>query len=516
MTAMPIFLRCCVRSVTGARRLRVPLVFVVAALSACAVGPDYQRPQLAAPDAWSALHGGSPALLAASGAPVSPAEKNGWAVFNDATFDRLQQHAMHSSPDLQTAALRFVQSRVQRLTVAAQRGAQLDVRAGAGRQNQSQNGAGSRMIDALAPPGDRDSLIKTISQPYNIYQAGFDASWELDLWGRVRRSIEAADADVAAAAALLDDMRLSVASELARNYFELRGIQRQLRIARADIRASGAALQLIEARAAGGLTDDREAVRRRAQWEDLNARLPQLIDREAAAINRITLLMGEKPGALAAELAARDTDDEPPALPDLAPGVPSDVARRRPDIRAAAAKLHAATAGIGIATADLYPRITLGASFGYESLQSGDLADWRSRQWSVGPSLQLPLFDRGRRRATVTLRKLEQQQAAVAYHQTVLKAWHEVDDALSAYNAEQLRNRHLRDKLHSSERGYTLAKARYDGGLTDFVAALDARRDDLQARGELSDSDSRLRILLVALFKALGGQELETAAVPAG
>ena len=158
-----------------------------------------------------------------------------------------------------------------------------------------------------------------------------------------------------------------------------------------------------------------------------------------------------------------------------------------------------------MAVADLYPSIRLGANFGYESVEDGKFSDWGSRTWSVGPSLSLPIFDNGRRRSQINLRKLEQQEAAVSYQQTVLKAWQEVDDALSHYGAERQRNQRLQEKLRSSDAAYGMAKARYAGGLTDFLVELDAQRAYLQSRRDVVDSDTQLRLTLIALCKALGG-----------
>ncbi len=468
----------------------------------CAVGPEFKAPAAEAPADFSAWHGGSAELLDAqardaAGTPI------GWSAFADPVLDALMAKALDANHDLQTAALRFAQSRVQRQQAEARRGPQLNASAAVARQRQSEFGSGTRLIDALNP-SNREQLIGALSEPHKLYQAGFDASWELDLWGRVRRAIEAADADVAASQAMLAQVQLAVQSELARNYFELRTAQRQLRIARADIAASEETLTLVRARADGGLTTDLDVRRQAAQTADLRARLPQLLAQEAQAINQITVLLGERPGALQAQLAA-PADGPASALPDLSPGLPSEVALRRPDIRRAQAQLHAATANIGVAMADLYPRITLGANFGFESVGSRNFGEWGSRQWSVGPSLQLPIFDGGRRRSTVTLRELQQQEAAVAYQQTVLKAWHEIDDALSAYAAERQRQLQLADKERQSRDAWELARVRYEHGLTDFLVQLDAQRTLLQAQRDQVDSGGRLAMDLVMLTKALGG-----------
>jgi NodT family efflux transporter outer membrane factor (OMF) lipoprotein len=344
-----------------------------------------------------------------------------------------------------------------------------------------------------------------LSEPHYFYQAGFDASWELDLWGRIRRAVESADANVSASQALLAQVQLSVQAEVARRYFELRAAQRQIKIARDDIAAAEETLELVKARADGGLTTDLDVTRQSAQAADLRARLPQLLAQEALADNQITLLLGDRPGALRSQLAAPPDSASTAALPDLSLGLPSAMALRRPDIQVAQAQLHAATANIGVAVADLYPRVTIGAGFGFQSVDGDSFADWGSRQWSIGPSLQLPIFDGGRRRATVTLRELQQQEAAVSYQQTVLKAWHEIDDALSAYTAERLRNVQLADRERSSRDALQLARVRYDHGLTDFLVQLDAQRTWLQAQREYTESTSRLALGLVAVSKALGG-----------
>jgi NodT family efflux transporter outer membrane factor (OMF) lipoprotein len=447
------------------------------------------------------------------GAPVGIAPLPGpwWKQFDDPILDQLQDRAAQASPDVRTAALRFAQSRMQRVTVAAQRGPTLDATGAATRQRQSEYSAGTRLAEAVAP-ANREELVSVLSAPFTLYQGGFDASWEADLWGRVRRSIESADAGVDNAAALLDEVRLSVASELARDYFELRLTQQQLDLLDQDVKAARESLSLLQARARGGLVEELDVSRQRSQLADLEARMPNLRAREAASINQIGLLVDARPGELNRTLAAH-----PPApltglpahLPDLSLGIPSQVALRRPDIRAAEARLHAATADIGVAVADLYPRITLGATFGYESFKGSRFGEWGTRTWSIGPSLSLPIFDQGRRRATVVLRQLAQQEAAVAYQQTVLKAWQEIDDALTGYDAERGRNARLREKESASRDAYDLARARYAGGLTDFLVQLDAQRTWLQARRDLSDSNHQLFVRLIAIYKAVGGGQAQ-------
>ncbi|SFM62583.1 efflux transporter outer membrane subunit [Variovorax sp. OV329] len=482
------------------------LALIACALVAgCAVGPDFQAPADPAPGDFASWHGGAAELVPdaarAGGVAVSPV---GWQSFSDPVLAQLQARAVQANPDLQTAVLRFAQSRAQGQAVRSQGMPQLNASGSALRLRESEDGDFARVIGAINP-ASKDAVVKVLSEPHDMFQAGFDASWELDLWGRVRRSIEASDADEAAARAMLAQVQLSVQAEVARRYFELRSTQTQIRIARADILAGEETRSLVQARTSGGLTTGLDLSRQDAQLADVRARLPQLLGREAQAINQITLLLGVRPGALASELAPQ-MPAQAAALPDLSLGLPSEVALRRPDIQRAQAQLHAATAGIGVAVADLYPRITIGARFGFESVDASTFGEWGSRAWSIGPSLQLPIFDGGRRRATVTLRKLQEQEAAVAYQQTVLKAWHEIDDALSAYTSERQRNVQLAAMEVASRDAWDLARVRYEHGMTDFLVALDAQRTLLQAQRAHADSNARLALNLVVVAKALGVQ----------
>jgi NodT family efflux transporter outer membrane factor (OMF) lipoprotein len=480
----------------------IPLLAAV--LTGCTVGPAFKAPELIAPADWNSWHGGAAQLAAGPQDPAVPAE-SWWQSFNDPTLTRLVDQAARANQDLRSAALRFDQSRVQRLTVTAQRGPQVNASASATRDKDSENGAETRLFSALAPPGEEGPLLKTVGSPYSLYQAGFDASWELDLWGRVRRSVEAADADVDAAAATLAEVRLTMEAEVARNYFELRGAQQQLRLTRTQIATGGQALGLAQAQAHWGLVNELAVTQQEALLAVQRARLPQLQAQEAQACNQITLLLDRHPGDLNQELADNGLVLGLETVPDLSLGLPGELARRRPDIRRAEAVLRNAVAGIGIAQADLYPKITLGATFGLQSTDTGQFAEWSSTQWTVGPSLSIPVFDQGRRRAIVKLRGLQQQEAAVDYQQTVLKAWHEIDDDLSAYQAERQRGALLAVQTRSAALAFKLAQARYGSGLTDYLTELDARRVLLQAEQDQADSGAQLFIHLVAIHKALGG-----------
>lgn len=493
---MPVFIRLNYH----ASHLLLSSLLIALAVSGCTVGPNFEKPNPTAPDDWASWHGAAPALQTPTViGRTLPAQW--WLALGDPVLNQLQQLAFEVSPDLRTAALHYAQARAQRSTVAAQRGPQINASGGVTRERQSESGASTRLIGSLAP--NPDPLVKELSEPFNLYQAGIDASWELDLWGRISRSIEAADADIADQQALLDLARLSLTSDVGRNYFELRTTQRQIVLTREDIAALQDRLGLLQARVDGGLVDHFDLDRQQSELSAVKAQLPPLLAQEGASKNQLTLLLGKPPGALQ-DLLAAPSRDVAGKLPDMQLGLPSEVALRRPDIRAAEARLHRATANIGIAEAEMYPSISLGARFGYESYLSGEFSDWGSRTWSVGPSLNLPLFDRGRRKSVVQLRELEQQEAAVNYQQTVLKAWQEIDDALSAYNAERQRSTELTIRAQSAEQAYEIAQARYDGGTTDFLTVLDSQRSDLQARRDLVSSEGDLYARYMLVNKAIG------------
>jgi NodT family efflux transporter outer membrane factor (OMF) lipoprotein len=278
-------------------------------------------------------------------------------------------------------------------------------------------------------------------------------------------------------------------------------VQAQLRLARQDVATAHETAAVVAGRAAGGLVPQLHAVQQRTVEAQIGARVPLLQQKEAALLDQLTLLVGEHPGAWNHLLL--DGPKTWSAPPELALGVPSALAARRPDVRAALARLHAATAGIGVAVGDLYPRITLMGNFGFESLTAGQLGAWGSRQWRLGPSLTLPIFDSGRLQRRVELRELQQQEAALAFHETVLKAWHEVDGAISEYQAERQRAGDLALQVRSAQDALQLATARYRGGATNFLPVLDAQRTLSQAQASYAEHESRLATHWVALLKAL-------------
>jgi len=468
--------------------------------ASCAVGPDFEQPAPKLPERWE--QPATPIGAAAIDADVLTGDW--WTALGDARLNELIERARNHNLDLRLATLRVAASRAQRAIAAGERWPGIAANGVYRRERQSEHGINTRLIEIVAPPGaDRDRIIQALAEPFGLYQAGFDASWELDLWGRVRRIVESTDASFAASREDLHDAELTVIAEVARLYFELAGVRDQLRIAREDVAAGIDQVELTRHRTEGGLVTSLELSVQQAQLANSRALIPALEHQEAVLQNALALLVGEPPRALNELLRENPSM---PAVPTIASaGIPSELARRRPDIRRAEARLQAATAEIGIAVADLYPRFSLTGSFVHQSLDASDFTEWGARQWTVGPTLSLPLFQGGRLRSVVELRKLQQQQAAVDYQRTVLAAWHEVENTLDAFISEQRRNSELAELVRASREAYDIAHIRYEHGLVDYLVDLDARRTLLQAQRAYSESTTQLGVRFIALCKALGG-----------
>ena len=499
----PVFPPCGPLALGRRAAARFALYGLLAMAGGCAtVGPDFKHTEVDAPAGWSGRHGGSPTLAAPSDGTPSPGVDR-WAAFGDPELTRLQTLAMRANQDVKTALLRLLQSRVEETTVTAQRGVQVSAQGEISRQRQSQFGSASRLANVVGG-ANAPQLLSLLSAPFTLYQAGFDASWEPDLWGRVARSEQAARANTDGQQAGLRQIQLGVAAELARSYFLLRSTQRQRLLAQDELAIAQEMERLLRSQFRNGMADESGLIRQHSQVATLLASMPALLAQEAKAMNQITLLCGAEPGGMNDDLATLRVSSAAAVLPDLRLGLPSEFARHRPDVAAAEASLHAATANIGIAVADLYPRVTLGATFGLETVGSAKFGDWGGRQWTVGPTLSIPIWDQGRRRSTINLRELQQQEAAVAFQQAVLKAWHEVDDAISAYVVETQRDLQFAERVRGAEDEARLAQARYVDGLTSYLPVLSATATLIEARRDQSDSTARVQTTLAALYKALG------------
>jgi NodT family efflux transporter outer membrane factor (OMF) lipoprotein len=299
------------------------------------------------------------------------------------------------------------------------------------------------------------------------------------------------------------DLLVSTSAELARSYVALRGVQRKLAITRQNLDIARQNHALTRQREAGGLTTDLDVANAAAQVATIEAQIPALEEQQSRLGNAIALLLGEAPGARLAALAAPRA--VPPVPPRVPVGVPGELARRRPDIRAAEAQLHAATAAIGAAKADFFPRVTLSGSGAIQGLQFRNLGEWASHTYAFGPSISLPIFEGGRLRRTLELREAQQQEAALMYQRTVLGALHEVDNALTAYGTEQRRRDRMAEAVAQSRRALALARLRYEQGVADFLQVLTAQRLLLAADQDLADATTNVTLNMVQLYRALGG-----------
>jgi NodT family efflux transporter outer membrane factor (OMF) lipoprotein len=341
-----------------------------------------------------------------------------------------------------------------------------------------------------------------IPNPYNQFQLSAGATWEIDLFGRIRRSVEAADA---AQQVSVEDRRavmVSVLADVAQSYMELRGAQARLRVAQDNLATINELLDLTRQRLAAGLTTHIDVSNAIAQSTVTRAELPAFELQITQSINQLSQLLGREPGALRSELESERPVPSPPT--EVSMGLPAELARRRPDIREAEANLHAATAQIGVAVADLFPRLTLAASGGLQSETTGKLLEWASRFGSLGPTVDLPIFDRGRWK-TVQLYDVRAQEAALAYRRTVLAALHEVDNALAAYGDDQQRRAWLDATVGQNRDALALSRQRYESGVISFIDVLDVERTLQQNELSLTDSTTSVTTDLVRLYRALGG-----------
>jgi len=456
-------------------------------LSACAVGPDFKRSVPAPPAVLFGTAAGNTALR--SQVVAAPMETMWWKLFNDEILSTLEARAQNTNLDLQLAATRVAQSRA-RLGVADAAGfPRLGMGMGYAREAISANGP-------LAKLGAHHT-------PHDLWQGGFDSSWEIDLWGYARRTSESAAASLQGSVFQQEGVRVSIAAEVARTYLLLRSVQTQLDITIKNQAIAEHALKLSQSRVANGIATRFESASASAQLSTVKALIPKLEEQRDALMNALALLLGEAPRALNSLLTA--THPTPPVPQQVPVGLPSELARRRPDILQAEAQLHAATAAIGVAKADFYPRIRLVGNAGLQSLTGSEWGSWTSRFFSVGPTLYLPLFEGGRLKGTLALNEAREKEAALFYQQTVLRAWHEVDNALSAYDAVQRRNEELVQAFEQSRQAYEVSLRRYEQGAADYLLVLTAQRSLLSSQLELADNTSQVSLAMVTLCKTLGG-----------
>ena len=486
-------------------RIKPTLAAILLLLTGCTVGPNFERPETWSPGNWfteSVTQAPVPSVPVAG--PIDP---RWWSAFNDPELTALEARVAGANLDIQATSLRFAESRAQRRITAVDEYPQVNGDAMYARELPSAKG----VISLLGGSGGGNSSVAGSANgipsgpigAFNLYQYGFDASWELDLWGRVRRSVEAADANLLAANEARRDMLVSVLAEVARDYIQLRGIQTQLKISHENLDIAQDNLKLTSQRAAAGLSAQLDVANAAAQLSSATAAIPQLEQQQTQTINQLGFLLGEPPGALSAELITPQA--VPPVPPQVPVGLPSELARRRPDILQAEAQLRAQTAQIGVAEANFYPAVNLIGNFDIQALQFSDLGNWAARTYSIGPSITLPIFEGGRLRGNLELSKATQQEAAINYRRTVLNAWTEVSNALFAYQAEQKRRDQLDEAVTQTRHALDLARQQYTQGLTNFLDVLTAQQRLLTAQQQQADSTTTVSTNLVALYKALGG-----------
>jgi NodT family efflux transporter outer membrane factor (OMF) lipoprotein len=464
--------------------------------ASCAVGPDFSPPEPRAPATWSA------AALESGGVTDSEPVAAWWTTFGESTMSSLIARGADSNLDVRAAVLRITEARAQRDVSAAAFFPTVGANASYSRARISETTATGAVFTQLGHVKIPGVSAVGVPNPSNQFQLGADASWEIDLFGRIRRSIEAADAQLQASVEDRRAVLVSLSADVASGYIELRGAQLRKDVTQRALATEQELYDLTRQRQAAGLTTDLDVAGAGAQLDSTRALVPQLDGEVTQDINRLSLLLGREPEALRAEL---DTAAAVPPVPPLLPiGLPADLARRRPDIREAEAALHAATAQIGLAVGNLFPRLTLTAQGGAQSESASNLLKWASRFVTAGPVLEMPIFD-GSRWASVRLQKVRAQEAALNYQRTVLTALHEVENALAAYRADRDRGLSLSAAVNESRDALELARSRYSSGVASFIDVLDAERNLQQNELMLAANTTAISTDLVSVYRALGG-----------
>ena len=451
-------------------------LFVAATLAGCAVGPNYRKPETPVAQTFGAAE---PAVYTPEQAQVQF-----WKQFGDETLDRLVDDSLNANHDLRIAVGRLAEARAAR--------------------HQSLYDLGPT-VTAHGRHTTQELSQVQFGFPYttSYYDVGFDATWELDLFGRVRRSVEASSAQLQGAEANLHDAQVSVIAEVARTYFELRGQQNQLAVARQNVENQQATFNLTDARLKAGRGTEFDTSRASAQLSTTLATIDPLEAAVQRSIHRLSVLTGRDPNALQSLLTpVKDLPDLPKTL---AVGDPGTMLRRRPDIRVAERQLAASNAEIGVAVGDYFPKVTFTGSFGYEAKSLTALGASSTRAYTIGPGISWAAFDLGRVHAQVAGAKARKNTAVAQYEQTVLKALEETENALVTHARTRDQLVHAADAAQSSAQAAQLARVRYEGGIVDLLEVLDAERTQLQDEDRLAQTRTDTATSLIAVYKALGG-----------
>jgi NodT family efflux transporter outer membrane factor (OMF) lipoprotein len=480
----------------------VAIAVAASSVAGCNVGPDFVPPDSGLPTtkfASTALATTSKISMPSATTPKPP-DPMWWKLFRDPVLTGLEQRVADANLDVRTATVKIAESRAQLGVTAA---AELPSVNGTGkyqRELYSQNGIVSLVPSILGGAGG--GAAPPIA-PINEYTTGFDASWELDLWGRVRRQIEAADAQIEASEDQRRQILVSTLAEVANDYIQLRGAQALVNIANENVKTEQGLLELTQTLQEKGLTTGLDVENAKAQVESVRAQIPGFEQQEAQQINALSLLLDLPPNGLRRELARAKA--VPPTPARVAIGIPFELARRRPDIRQAEDNLHAQTADIGVAVANFYPTVQLTGTAVLDSLTFNKLFMASSLQYMAGPTITLPIFEGGRLTSMLELSKANQQEAAIGYRKAVLQAWHDVANAMVSYRTDQERRSRYASEVDHSQKALDLARARYNDGVADFTTVLTSAQTVLQAQQQFMQSTVSVSADLVQLYKALGG-----------
>ena len=457
-------------------------------LSGCTVGPDFKRPDMTLPQHW------------ANSAPqgIEPRQEfaRWWKIFEDRTLDWLIDKAISDNLDLKLAAARIAQARAASRQSVARYGPEVNASGSYARYQDRLERTGP---DRAGPQSQRAAETIVDDQ----YQTGFDAAWELDLFGGIRRSVEAGASELEAATEARRDVLVTLAAEVARSYIELRVLQKRKAIVELHRRAQDHCVRLTRRQHESGFASGLDESNARMQAAETAARLPLLEASERQTIHKIGILLGGCPGALIQRLTP--VADLPMVLPAVPVGVPSELLRRRPDIRQAEAQIHAATARVGVAMADLFPKLTISGSIAYLSNSLNTLYEGEKLIWLFGPTTKWRLFDTGRAKAIVHVREALEEQAVITYKQKVLSAMLEVEDALVALEKLEAHRNALANAVQASRKSLQLAKRLYMAGETDFLRVLVSEQSLYQEEDAFVQSMGDALIRLISLYKALGG-----------
>lgn len=468
---------------------RIYWVFGLVLLNGCAVGPNYTTPAT-----------GTPAGFARAAQPEFSAqgiEIAWWKLFKDKELSVLVELAIRHNHDLETARANLLEARALYLEAGLNLAPTVSSHANYTEQKRSVSALNNRAF---------------VPRELKLYNAGFDAFWEIDFFGRVRRDVEASNDEVEAREASLRDLAVSLIAEVARNYFELRGLQNQLAVAQRNIENQAETLEITRVKLEIGRGTELDTARAQAQLDSTRASVPLLQSAIDRAIHRLGVLTGQLPGALINKLSKPLPMPEIPKTIQI--GSPAELLRRRPDIRISERTLAASTARIGVATADLFPRVTFVGSIALEGGTMSSFTGTGSESYSVGPRISWAAFDLGRVHARIKAADAHAEASLAQYQQTVLNALEETENALVNYNQQRARRALLASAAEASEKASKLAHLRYQEGVTDFLTVLDSELRLLQDQNQLAQSETNTATALAALYKALGGGwEVLTASV---